>query len=480
MDTRCTRWSSPGRAIVVIAFGAFSMVGLGQRNAAAEDTYVVLDGPVVIAGANDGQNVSYQLRDASDVTDAGIIQAEAASGGGLGEAKVGLVDVLKARARAEGSAGSGDVYTLFRVEDPQNRPEVKTIFNFKAVAATSADPPDSNSAKGAGWYVYLGPTDGAQWILAVHDDLTSSIIRGPQFVGDYTLQMELNALSENRGVCERYISMHSVNITNESIPGCTNAAIGGTIELTHAPGLYLMRTVAVAGNYGFVVGDPVWTPHPDYADVVITRESPPGIPPAPLGDTTPEELAADGIDPTLFVEAGFFNDPTPPTPASTPARTATPVPTATATPAPGATATPAPTASKKCDAAGADAAAIAAARARIDLDCACDDYDGSKGKKHGDYVRCATQTVKALVRDGVLNKSCKKATRRCAATSTCGSPGSVACELTTAHQQATCAIKAAPARCVAPRGGDARVDAAASCCDVGAAREGGTRPSSFE
>jgi hypothetical protein len=456
---------------VVIALGAFGIMALGPRNAAAEDTYVFLDPPIIIAGANDGQTVDFKLRDSNDITDAGLIEAEAAVGGGLASARVGLLDVLTARSRGEGTAGGADVYTEFTVEDPQNRPEVKTIFHFSAVAATRADPPDSNSGKGAQWSVYLGPMDGAPWILTVRDDLSSNITTAPQFVGPYTLRMQVLAESGNGGFCERYIAMNDVNVTNEWLPGCTNAGIGGTIELTHAPGRYLMRTNATAVNYGFVIGDPVWQPHPDYPDVVITRDSPPGVPPAPLGDTTPEELAAEGIDPTLFVEAGFFDDPTPPTPTSTPARTATPAPSATATPVPGATATPASGGSKKCDAGGADAAAIAAARARIDVDCPCDDYDGSKGRKHGDYVRCATATVKALVRDSQLKKSCKKATRKCSAGSTCGSPGFVACRLTSARDQATCAIKASPARCVAPRGGGAEVvGAATSCCDVAGLR----------
>jgi hypothetical protein len=87
-------------------------------------------------------------------------------------------------------------------------------------------------------------------------------------------------------------------------------------------------------------------------------------------------------------------------------------------------------------------------------------------------VSCATATVKALVRDGQLKKSCTKATRRCTTSSTCGSPGFVTCQRSTARGQATCSIKAAPDRCVAPRGGDAEVvSAVTNCCDVGVALE---------
>jgi hypothetical protein len=211
----------------------------------------------------------------------------------------------------------------FTVDDPQNRPEVKTILRYKAVAATRADPPNSNSFKGAGWSVAVGLTDGVPLVLEVHDDLTSTFISGPQIVGSPILEASINALSENGGLCLRRVAMNDLVVSNEFTEQCTNVGLDGVLELTHAPGRYLARSIASAGNYGLVIGDPVWEPHPDYADVVITRHAPPGVPSAPLGDTTPEELLADGIDPTLFIAAGFFNAPIPPGPTATPVGSAT-------------------------------------------------------------------------------------------------------------------------------------------------------------
>jgi hypothetical protein len=71
------------------------------------------------------------------------------------------------------------------------------------------------------------------------------------------------------------------------------------------------------------VSDPVWRPHPDNPDVIITRHAPTGVPTAPLAGTNPDDLLAQGIDPAPFIEAGFFdppssNPPPPPPPPSTP------------------------------------------------------------------------------------------------------------------------------------------------------------------
>ena len=468
MDKGITAGDRRTRTVVAITLGVWSLVAFGPPNAAAEDVSIVLDMPVVVAAAVDGQVSDIQVRDANDASEAGVISAMAGNGAGHGEVRVGLVDVVQARSRGEGGSGSGAVYMGFTVEDPQHRPEIKTILKFNGVVATQPDPPDSNSFKDAQWAVRLGQSDGAPFIMVVHDDLTFNFVSGPQIVGTPVFSASANAMSQAGGLCLRRIEMNGAILTNEYAYGCTNTAVGGILELTHAPGDYLLQSNATAGNYGLAIGDPVWEPHPDYADVVITRHAPPGLPSAPLGDTTPEELAADGIDPTLFIEAGFFADPTPPQPTGAP----TPVPTATGpTPIPTASASPVPAGSKKCDPTGADAAAITAARARIDRECPCNDYDGSQGKKHGDYVHCATDTVKALVRDALLKKSCKRFTQKCAASSTCGSPGFVTCQLTTARLHTTCAIKAAPDRCVAPRGGNAEVTATTSCCDIGAVGE---------
>ena len=84
MEKRCMQRSRPGHALVAIALSAWSMVGLSTRNATAEDTRVVLDMPVVLTLALDGQTVAQQVRDANDVTDAGVIEAQVSNGGGHG------------------------------------------------------------------------------------------------------------------------------------------------------------------------------------------------------------------------------------------------------------------------------------------------------------------------------------------------------------------------------------------------------------
>src|SRR5262245_34312647 len=78
-------------------------------------------------------------------------------------------------------------------------------------------------------------------------------------------------------------------------------------ELTHAPGGYLMRILVFAGGNSFAISDPVWQPHPDNPDVIVTRHAPTGSPSAPLAGISPEDLATRGIDPTPFIELGFFD-----------------------------------------------------------------------------------------------------------------------------------------------------------------------------
>jgi hypothetical protein len=58
------------------------------------------------------------------------------------------------------------------------------------------------------------------------------------------------------------------------------------------------------------VADPILTAHPDNPEVVITRRGPIGaVDRGPLSDTTPEQVAAMGLDPTPFSEMGFFDPP---------------------------------------------------------------------------------------------------------------------------------------------------------------------------
>jgi hypothetical protein len=91
---------------------------------------------------------------------------------------------------------------------------------------------------------------------------------------------------------------------------------GGSLNLTFKPGRYLLLVVAYASATGtghaLAVGDPILRAHPDNPDVVVTRRAPVGAIDSPLSDTTPEELAALGLDPTPFSEMGFFDPPSDP------------------------------------------------------------------------------------------------------------------------------------------------------------------------
>ena len=63
---------------------------------------------------------------------------------------------------------------------------------------------------------------------------------------------------------------------------------------------------------------------------------------------------------------------------------------------------------------------IAAVRVAINSDCPCADYDGSPGNQHADYVKCATDTIKAEVAAGDLRKQCKAAVTAYYKLSACG------------------------------------------------------------
>jgi hypothetical protein len=119
--------------------------------------------------------------------------------------------------------------------------------------------------------------------------------------------------------------------------------------------------------------------------------------------------------------------------------------------------------------------------------CATDDPDGSKratarasaeqactdagngcatALNHGAYVSCIAQGANAAVKNGSLPASCKSAVKKCAARSTCGKPGFVACCAAnpSGHGKSTCAIKKDAASCTAKSGSCA--GHFASCCDA--------------
>ena len=111
----------------------------------------------------------------------------------------------------------------------------------------------------------------------------------------------------------------------------------------------------------------------------------------------------------------------------------------------------------KCDPTGADAADFAAARRAIAENCDC-----TGAANHGAYVSCAAGQATATL----VNKSCHGQVVKCAARSTCGKPGFVACCRTKATGETKCSTKSSADRCKAPKGGRACVSTFASCCDA--------------
>ena len=69
-----------------------------------------------------------------------------------------------------------------------------------------------------------------------------------------------------------------------------------------------------------------------------------------------------------------------------------------------------------------DSAQIRAVRSLIDAACVCADFDGTAGKTHGDYVRCAVGIInaEAAVVPGNLRSQCKGTVKRMVALSSCG------------------------------------------------------------
>ncbi|MBI3783467.1 MAG: hypothetical protein HY270_08695, partial [Deltaproteobacteria bacterium] len=69
-----------------------------------------------------------------------------------------------------------------------------------------------------------------------------------------------------------------------------------------------------------------------------------------------------------------------------------------------------------------DVAQIIAVRNMIDASCICSSFDGTAGKKHANYVKCAADiiTAQAAVPPGNLRSQCKGTVKKFYAQSTCG------------------------------------------------------------
>lgn len=69
---------------------------------------------------------------------------------------------------------------------------------------------------------------------------------------------------------------------------------------------------------------------------------------------------------------------------------------------------------------GGDVTKITAIRELIDERCVCSAFDGSKGKRHSDYVKCALAVVDESIVAANLRKECKTTVKKIYAKSTCG------------------------------------------------------------
>src|SRR5437867_6557807 len=120
-----------------------------------------------------------------------------------------------------------------------------------------------------------------------------------------------------------------------------------------------------------------------------------------------------------------------------------------------------------CGSEASDESDVAAVRATAGQQCPCAGADN-----HGQYVSCVAGVASDAVANGNLREQCQGDVVRCAARSTCGREGFVACCRTTASGRTLCGTKRDASACRAPRGGDACVSNAASCCDACTAAAG--------
>ena len=310
---------------------AVAVTALAAPIAYATETIVDIPMPVVQAGA--GSSSTGTVKSLDWMTDElrALIHARAAVASAGASGELGIVDVHEAHSKDDGGAWV-ESYTEFTVDDPEGRPEVRTILDFKAIASAGSPAPGiAGLTSSAGVIIIIGKTDGTGVQLRVNNDtLSSEIIHTPQFVSNL---FQLGATGQ-RGllndadghlivplsVCSGGIWMNGQAVTEHpSSEGCGADQESGSLEMTHAPGTYVMRVLVFSGFNGLAASDPVWRPHPDNPDVIVTRHSPTGVPGAALSGISPDELLAQGIDPTPFIDAGFFDAPTsepPPPPPS--------------------------------------------------------------------------------------------------------------------------------------------------------------------
>lgn len=300
---------------------AAAVMAVAASMAHATDTIVQIEMPVVNAGAGSGS--SGTVRGLDWMTDElrALIHAEAVSSTASASGQLGIVDVHKAQSSGDGGAWV-ESWTEFTVDDPEGRPQVKTILDFNALAsAGSAAPGIAGLTSSAAVVITIGQSDGSGVQLRVNNDtLSSEIIHSPSFVTNVfqlaaTGQTGLLNNADGQTVvpyslCGGGIWMNGQVVTEHpTSEGCSSDHERGSLEMTHAPGTYLMRVMVYSSFNGLAASDPVWRPHPDNPDVVVTRHAPSGVPSAALAGVNPDDLLAQGIDPTPFIEAGFFDPP---------------------------------------------------------------------------------------------------------------------------------------------------------------------------
>jgi hypothetical protein len=117
-----------------------------------------------------------------------------------------------------------------------------------------------------------------------------------------------------------------------------------------------------------------------------------------------------------------------------------------------------------------DAAAIIALRTVIDSACPCASFDGARGQRRSDYLRCVKHEIDAAVDAGALRTKCKSRVKRALRASTCGRKPhlqAAPCIQTRPGGQIRCAVR--PAAQCQSKGRDVRVACPddVTCVDAG-------------
>lgn len=310
---------------------AVAIMALAASIADATETIVQIDMPVVQAGAGSAATGTIRSLDwMTDVTRA-LIHADADAGSASATGALGIVDVHKAHSSADSGAWV-ESWMEFTVDDPEGRPQVKTVLDFDAIASAGAPAPGIPAlTSSAAIFITIGRSDGTGVELRVNNDTQSKeVIHTPQFLSSL---FQLSAVGQSGllnnadgqpivpfSMCSGGIWVNGQAANEQpSTEGCSANRQKGRLELTHAPGTYLMHVIVSASYNALAVSDPVWQPHSDNPDVVVTRHAPTGVPNPPLAGTNPDDLLAQGIDPNPFIEDGFFGTPSsepPPPPPS--------------------------------------------------------------------------------------------------------------------------------------------------------------------